>query len=78
MPRSKIAISLDETTLRTLDRLVAARVFPNRSRAIEEAVREKLVRVRHARLARECAKVDPEERAMAEEFFTGEVEWPEY
>jgi len=38
MARSKVAISLDESTLNRLDKLVKKRVFPNRSQAIEEAV----------------------------------------
>ena len=42
MSRSKIAITLDEGMLDRLDRLVARRVFPNRSRAIQQAVAEKL------------------------------------
>jgi metal-responsive CopG/Arc/MetJ family transcriptional regulator len=38
MARSKIAIPLDEQTLRQLDRLVAEAIFPSRSQAIEVAV----------------------------------------
>ncbi len=41
--------------LERLDRLVAERVFPNRSRAIQEAIRDKLDRLARTRLARECA-----------------------
>ncbi len=78
--RSKVAISLDETTLDRLDRLVRQRVFPNRSQAIQEAVSEKLQRLERSRLARECAKLDPGfEKAMAEEGLSQELaEWPEY
>lgn len=80
MPRAKVAISLDEDTLDRLDRLVRARVFPNRSRAIQEAVAEKLSRMEHRRLARECAKLDPAfEKTLAEEGLTDELSsWPEY
>ncbi len=68
MARSKVAISLDESTLNRLDHLVKRRVFPNRSQAIEEAVAEKLARLEKSRLAQECAKLDPTfERALAEE-----------
>ena len=42
MARSKVAISLDESTLNRLDKLVQKQVFPNRSQAIEEAVAEKI------------------------------------
>ena len=80
MARAKVAISLDENTLHKLDRLVKARVFPNRSQAIQEAVAEKISRLDRSRLARECAKVDPAfEKALAEEGHSTELaEWPEY
>ncbi len=55
MARTKIAISLDEHTLRRLDQLVADAVFPSRSQAIQIAIEEKLVRLEGSRLARECA-----------------------
>jgi Arc/MetJ-type ribon-helix-helix transcriptional regulator len=64
----KVAITLEEKTLTRLDRLVKTRVFPNRSKAIQEAVEEKLHRMDRRRLLRECAKLDPaEERRLAEE-----------
>ncbi len=80
MPRAKIAISLDERTLDRLDRLVAARQFPSRSRAIELAVAEKLERLEHRRLARESAKLDPAaEKALADEGLSGDAAaWPKY
>jgi metal-responsive CopG/Arc/MetJ family transcriptional regulator len=46
MARTKIAISLDEHTVRRLDQLVAEAVFPSRSQAIQIAIEEKLVRLR--------------------------------
>jgi metal-responsive CopG/Arc/MetJ family transcriptional regulator len=80
MGRLKIAITLDAESLGELDRLVSEHRFPNRSLAIQEAVDEKLARLSHDRLARECAKLDPDhERALAEEGMLGELaEWPEY
>jgi Arc/MetJ-type ribon-helix-helix transcriptional regulator len=80
MGRAKIAISLDEATLQRLDRLVAEDMFPNRSQAIESAVAEKLQRLDRGRLARECAKLDPDfEKALADEGLSEDVvEWPEY
>ena len=80
MGRSKVAISLDESTLNRLDKLVQKQVFPNRSQAIEEAVGEKLARMEKSRLAQECAKLDPAfEKALAEEGLSEELaEWPEY
>jgi metal-responsive CopG/Arc/MetJ family transcriptional regulator len=45
MAKSKVAISLEESTLGRLDQLVTKHVLPNRSQAIEEAVAEKLARL---------------------------------
>lgn len=80
MAKSKVAISLDEGTLDRIDRLVRLRAFPNRSQAIQEAVSEKLDRLERGRLARECARLDPNfEKALAEEGLSQELdEWPEY
>ena len=80
MSTTKIAVTLDERTLNRLDRLVKARAFPSRSRAVQEAVEEKLNRLDGSRLARECAKLDPAfEKALAEEGMSEELsEWPEY
>ncbi|MBM3888296.1 MAG: ribbon-helix-helix protein, CopG family [Verrucomicrobia bacterium] len=67
MSVEKVAITLDETLLQRVDRLVKKAVFPSRSRAIQEAVAEKLERLEHSRLARECAKLSPqEERRLAD------------
>jgi hypothetical protein len=42
-------------------------------------VAEKLPQLGRIRLIQECAKLQiPAEQAAAEEFFQGEVEWPEY
>jgi Arc/MetJ-type ribon-helix-helix transcriptional regulator len=80
MAVAKIAITLDQDVLIEVDRLVRRHVFPSRSRAIQEAVGEKIRRLAHNRLARECAKLDPKaEQALAEEGMSGEVAaWPEY
>jgi Arc/MetJ-type ribon-helix-helix transcriptional regulator len=79
MARAKIAITVDETALAEVDRLVREGVYPNRSQAIESAVKERLGRIRQSRLARECAKLDKsEEQALADEGYAGESEWPEY
>lgn len=78
MPTTKIAITLDGGTLNRLDRLVQSGRFLNRSKAIQEAVEEKLGRMERGHLARECAKLDQHfEQTMAEE--GGDLEeWPEY
>jgi Arc/MetJ-type ribon-helix-helix transcriptional regulator len=80
MAASKIAITMDQKLVKQLDDLVNSRIFPNRSKAIQEAVKEKLKRMEKTRLAEECAKLDPkEERTLAEEGFSSELEeWPEY
>ena len=80
MARSKVAISLDESLLNRLDRLVRKAVFPNRSQAIQVAVEEKLERLERSRLARECANLDPDfEKSIAEEGLSEELSgWPEY
>jgi len=80
MAASKIAITIDQNLLHRLDFLVKSKKFTNRSRAIQEAVAEKLARIERSRLAQECAKLDPKfEQEMAEEGFTAEMdEWPEY
>ena len=80
MSSSKIAITLNSELLSEVDSLVKRRIFPNRSRAIQEAVKEKLARLSHSRLARECSKLDPEqEQALAEEGLQEDLsEWPEY
>jgi Predicted transcriptional regulators containing the CopG/Arc/MetJ DNA-binding domain and a metal-binding domain len=80
MSRAKVAITLDESTLVRVDRLISQHVFPNRSRAIEDAIEEKLQRLERSRLAAECAKLDPEfEKALAEEGMSEDLAaWPEY
>jgi metal-responsive CopG/Arc/MetJ family transcriptional regulator len=80
MPVDKIAITLDRDLVKEIDRRVKSGLYRNRSRAIEEAVREKLDRHRRSRLSVEARKLDrKEERALAEEGMTGEeTTWPEY
>jgi metal-responsive CopG/Arc/MetJ family transcriptional regulator len=80
MAASKIAITIDDKLLKQIDIFIKSNYFPNRSKAIQEAVAEKLIRLEKSRLARECAKLDPEfEQSVAEEGFSAEMEiWPEY
>ena len=80
MGASKIAITMDDKLVKRLDTLVNSQVFPNRSKAIQKAVEEKLMRMEKSRLAQECAKLDPKyEQTLAEEGFSMELEeWPEY
>jgi len=80
MPKAKIAIVLNPTTLRRLDAMVDQAGFPSRSQAVEAAIEEKLARIDRTRLARECAKLDPAfEKALAEEGLGPDVAaWPDY
>jgi len=80
MAASKIAITIDDNLLKQLDLMVINKVYPNRSKAIQEAVADKLKRLERTRLAQECAKLDPKyEQNIAEEGFSREIdEWPEY
>lgn len=79
MGRAKIAITVDENALAEIDRLVEQGVFPNRSKAFEDAIEDRISRLQRSRLARECAKLDRhEEQALADEGYAGESEWPEY
>lgn len=80
MAASKIAITIDDKLLKQIDLMVKSKVYPNRSKAIQEAVADKLKRIERTRLAQECAKLDAEfEQSMAEEGFSMEIdEWPEY
>lgn len=80
MSKEKIAITLEGRFVGELDRLVDRQVFKSRSQAIEEAVREKLQRMKRSRLAEESARLEPAiERALSEEGFSEDMkQWPEY
>ena len=80
MAASKIAITIEKKTLTRLDRLVRERIFPNRSKAIQQALEEKINNLEKDKLTLECEKIDPrEETKLAEEgFATEKDQWPEY
>ncbi|MBN1464778.1 ribbon-helix-helix protein, CopG family [candidate division KSB1 bacterium] len=80
MSTAKIAITIDDKLVEKIDSLVRKRIFPSRSRAIQEAVSEKLSRLDKSRLAKECSKLDiASEQHLAEEGTSSEIEsWPEY
>ena len=80
MSTAKIAISIDSRLLKRIDELVKGKVFSNRSKAIQEAVKETIEKFDKTRLARECAKLDPVfEQIMADEDLAKNKEaWPEY
>jgi metal-responsive CopG/Arc/MetJ family transcriptional regulator len=80
MAASKIAITIEKKTLTRLDRLVRERIFPNRSKAIQQALEEKINNLEKDKLTLECEKLDPQEEIkLAEEGFVLEKDqWPEY
>jgi len=80
MAAAKVAITIEKELLERIDRLVEQRKFPNRSRAIQEAVRDKLERLNRGRLARECSKLDRAiEQRMADEGLAADLEeWPDF
>jgi metal-responsive CopG/Arc/MetJ family transcriptional regulator len=80
MATNKVAITIDSELLSKVDLLVSQRVFPNRSKAIQEALIDKLSLLRQTRLASECAKLDPQlEQQLAEEGIEGDLtQWPTY
>jgi len=80
MGAAKVAITIEEDLLKRIDRLVDQKKFANRSRAIQEAVRDKLERLDRGRLARECAKLSKRsEQEMADEGLGEDLkEWPEF
>ncbi|GAM10680.1 putative nickel-responsive regulator [Geobacter sp. OR-1] len=80
MAKAKLAVTMDEQILAEVDSLVRSHRFPNRSRVIELAVREKLDRLSKSRLADQCSLLDPTfEQSMAEEGIGEEIDqWPAY
>lgn len=80
MAVSKIAITIDNNILKRVDLLVKSKLYPNRSKAIQDAVAEKVKNLEKNRLALECGKLDPEfEQSVAEEGFSADIEeWPKY
>jgi metal-responsive CopG/Arc/MetJ family transcriptional regulator len=80
MGAAKVAITIEEDLLKRIDRLVDQKKFANRSRAIQEAVRDKLERLDRGRLARECAKLGKRaEQRIADEGLGEDLEeWPEF
>lgn len=77
---AKVTVSIESGLLKRVDHLVKARVFSNRSQAIQAAVQETVARLDSNRLARECAKLDKaQEQKLADEGLASEAaEWREY
>ena len=78
MAARKVAVTLDEITVREVDGWVREGRYPNRSQAVQAGLDALLERRRRVRLVEEARKLDPaEERALAEEGLGAEA-WPEY
>ncbi len=80
MPKTKVALTLDTQLLDQVDELVEKQKFRNRSQAIEAALSDKLRRLARTRLARESAKLNPdEEMRLADDSLIDALDsWPEY
>ncbi len=77
MGSAKVAITLDEQLLRVVDRWVKQGRYPNRSQAIQSALREKMDRWRRTRLVDELAKIDPKEEQRVADERLADKTWPE-
>jgi Arc/MetJ-type ribon-helix-helix transcriptional regulator len=74
MAAVKVAITVERELLRTVDGWVRAGRYPNRSQAIQAALRERQERWKRDRLAEEVKKLDRrEERTLAQERLAGEA-----
>jgi Arc/MetJ-type ribon-helix-helix transcriptional regulator len=71
----KIAVTLDRRAVADLDRRVKEGQHPNRSRAPQSAVNPLSRREKRTRLARELAKLDPQEEIRLAEEGLGDS-WP--
>ncbi len=80
MTKAKVAVTIDQETLRRVDRLVRHARFMNRSQAIEYALTAELERLERMRLADESAKLDPgNEQTLAEMGLAADgKDWPPY
>ena len=74
----KIAVTLEEGSVKELDRLVTEGVYPNRSKALQSALDRFSDQERRSRLARELAKLDPKKEQQLAEEGLGVDPWPAY
>ena len=80
MKYAKVAISIETSILKKIDRLVKARTFESRSQAFQQAAKSALEKVERSQLIKECAKLDKRfERKLADEGLKKDLEeWPDY
>ena len=75
MPTKSINITIDQEILAKLDSIVANKSYPNRSRIIEEAIKEKLQALDEQIIGEQAKLLTQNE---AEEWLEGELElWQE-
>ncbi|MFB3778821.1 MAG: CopG family transcriptional regulator [Bryobacteraceae bacterium] len=74
----KVAVTLDKRAVADLDRWVREGRYPNRSRALQRAVDLLAEREKRSRLARELARLDPEEEKRLAEEGLGDRSWPAF
>jgi len=77
---AKIAITLERECLKEIDLWISEGRYPNRSRAIQEILKEKIMRWRKKRLISALSYAEPDgERKISEEGFEAVNEvWDEY
>ncbi|MBI4824221.1 MAG: ribbon-helix-helix protein, CopG family [Nitrospirae bacterium] len=80
MPATKIAITVEKDIVKQIDRLVREGKYRSRSKAIQDALKGRLMDWRRKRLFEEVSKLDPkEEQDIAEESLHMEdEEWEKY
>ena len=80
MKCAKVAISIEASVLKKIDRLVKPRTFESRSQAFQKAAENILEKFERSRLAKECAKLDIRfKRKLADEGLSRDLEeWPDY
>ena len=80
MGTTSITVTVEQTLLAQIDRLVDEHVFQSRTEAIEAALAEQVRRHRRRRLGEESAKLNPvEEQALADEGWVKDIDaWPKY
>jgi Arc/MetJ-type ribon-helix-helix transcriptional regulator len=68
----KVTVTLENKSMREVDRLVQEGRFPSRSRAVQAARAETMTHRKHSRLEESSGKLDPQaERALAKEMLSG-------
>ncbi len=80
MKYAKVAISIEASVLKKIDRMVKAKTFESRSHAFQKAAELTLAKVERSQLAKECAKLEKRtERKLADEGLSRDLkEWPDY